>query len=59
MNERFFIKTIAFYNIRQPWLHPKYRKSAINVAKTPRGHCMKSRHPQRHASAGAGPQGAA
>jgi hypothetical protein len=36
MNERFFIKTIAFYNIRQPWLHPKYRKSAINVAKTPR-----------------------
>jgi hypothetical protein len=36
MNERFFIKTIAFYNIRQPWLHPKYRKSAIIVAKTPR-----------------------
>ncbi|EEF25290.1 conserved hypothetical protein, partial [Ricinus communis] len=36
MNERFFIKTIAFYNIRRPCLHPKYRKSAINVAKTPR-----------------------
>jgi hypothetical protein len=35
-DERFSIKTIAFYNIAQPCLHPKYRKSAITVAKTPR-----------------------